>query len=68
MRRSPTRPGSPSQLKLQIAKLTKARFGASSEHGAKLDQMALELEDLQESAAELDETATIVEAAGLPRR
>jgi transposase len=54
------------QLKFRIAKLTQARFGASSEHGAKLDQLALALEDLQESAAELDEAATIAEAAGAP--
>lgn len=54
------------QLKFQIAKLKKERFGASSEHGAKLDQLALALEDLQESAAELDEVATIAEAAGAP--
>lgn len=47
------------QLKFQIAKLRKERFGASSEHGAKLDQLALALEDLQESAAELDEAAKI---------
>jgi len=53
-------------LKLQIAKLTKARFGASSEHGAKLDQLALALEDLQESAAELDAAAALAEAAGHP--
>ncbi len=32
------------QLKFQIAKLKKERFGASSEHGAKLDQLALALE------------------------
>lgn len=52
------------QLRFQIAKLKKERFGTSSEHGAKLDQLALALEDLQESAAEFDEAAAIAEAAG----
>lgn len=54
------------QLKFLIAKLKKERFGSSSEHGAKLDQLALALEDLQESAAELEEAGAIAEAAGAP--
>jgi transposase len=52
------------QLKFRIAKLTKDRFGASSERGAKLDQFLLALEDLQESAAEYESAADLAEAAG----
>ena len=54
------------QLKFQIAKLRKERFGASSERGAKLDQLTLALEDLQESAAELDAAADLKKAQGGP--
>ena len=54
------------QLKFQIAKLRKERFGASSEQGAKLDQLTLALEDLQESAAELDAAADLKKAQGGP--
>jgi transposase len=53
------------QLKFQIAKLRRERFGASSERGAKLDQLMLALEDLQESAAHLDAAADL-EAEGGP--
>ena len=53
------------QLRFQIAKLRRERFGASSERGAKLDQLRLALEDLQESAAHLDAAADL-EAEGGP--
>lgn len=52
------------QLRFQIAKLRHERFGASSERGAKLDQFVLALEDLEESAAELDAAADLKDAAG----
>ena len=50
-------------LKLMIAKLRHDRFGASSERSRKLiDQMELELEELQASAAE-DASATTAKEA-----
>ncbi|MEQ1650843.1 MAG: IS66 family transposase, partial [Hyphomicrobiaceae bacterium] len=39
-------------LKLTIAKMRRDTFGASSEHGAKLDQLELQLADLVEAATE----------------
>ena len=54
------------QLKFRIAKLRQERFGASSERAARLDQLVLALEDLEESAAELDATAERQEAEGSP--
>ena len=54
------------QLKFQIAKLRKERFGSSSERGAKLDQLMLALEDLQESAAEFDAAAGLKDAKAGP--
>jgi transposase len=54
------------QLKFQIAKLRKERFGSSSERGTKLDQLMLALEDLQESAAHLDAAADLKDAEGGP--
>lgn len=54
------------QLKFQITKLRRERFGASSERGAKLDQLVLALEDLEESAAEFDAAADLKDAEGGP--
>ena len=54
------------QFKFQIAKLRQERFGASSERAARLDQLVLALEDLQESAAELDAAADLKDAGGGP--
>ena len=50
------------KLKFTIAKLQHARFGQSSERGAILDQLELQLADLEENAAEA-ETAAQVAAA-----
>ncbi len=53
-------------LKLLIAKLKHEQFGASSERGRKLlDQMELQLEELEASAAE-DEAALDPDQAGQP--
>ena len=51
------------KLKLTIKKLRHERFGQSSERGALLDQLELQLADLEENAAEA-ETATEMAAAG----
>lgn len=56
------------QLKVRIAKLRHERFGASSERGARLDQLMLALEDLEESAAELDAAADLADAASGPTK
>src|SRR5271166_4061986 len=48
------------KLKYTIAKLRHQQFGQSSERGAILDQLELQLSELQENAAE-------AEAAALPR-
>ncbi len=55
-------------LKLLIAKLRHAQFGASSERGRKLlDQLELQLEEVQAACAE-DEAALDADAAGQPAR
>jgi len=55
-------------LKLLIAKLKHDRFGASSERGRKLlDQLELQLEELEATAAE-DEAALDPDTEGLPPR
>ena len=41
------------QLKLEIARLRRERFGASSERSARIEQLELTLEDLEEEAAEI---------------
>jgi len=51
------------RLKLQIAKLRRQHFGTSSERSARLDQLMLALEDLEESAAHLDAEAEAKDAA-----
>ena len=50
------------KLKLTIKKLRYEQFGQSSEHGALLDQLELQLADLEENAAH-PETATQLAAA-----
>ena len=50
------------KLKLTIKKLRHEQFGQSSEHGALLDQLELQLADLEENAAH-PETATQLAAA-----
>lgn len=42
------------RLRLQIAKLRRRHFGTSSERSARLEQLLLALEDLEESAAHMD--------------
>ena len=41
------------RLKLEIARLRRERFGASSERSARIEQLELKLEDLEETAAEI---------------
>ena len=41
------------RLKLEIARLRRERFGASSERSARIEQLELKLEDLEEAAAEI---------------
>jgi transposase len=50
------------KLKFMIAKLRHERFGQSSERGAILDQLELQLADLEENAAEADAAAQITAA------
>ena len=50
------------RLKLQIAKLRRQHFGTSSERSARLEQLMLALEDLEESAAHLDAEAEAKDA------
>jgi transposase len=54
------------RLKLQIAKLRRQHFGTSSERSARLEQLMLALEDLEESAAHLDAEAEAKDAASSP--
>ena len=54
------------RLKLQIAKLRRQHFGTSSERSARLDQLMLALEDLEESAAQMDAEAEVKDAAVSP--
>jgi transposase len=51
------------KLKFTIRKLRHDRFGQSSEHGALLDQLELQLADLEADAAQADTTAQIAAAA-----
>jgi transposase len=54
------------KLKLTIAKLRHARFGQSSEHGALLDQLELQLADLEEDASQAETAARMASAAATP--
>src|SRR3954470_24676891 len=47
------------KLKLTIKKLRHGQFGQSSERGALLDQLELQLSDLQENAAQADAAAQV---------
>ncbi|MCJ2110297.1 transposase [Methylobacterium sp. E-025] len=53
------------RLKLEVARLRRERFGASSERSARIDQLELTLEDLEETLAETDAQA-VVEPDALP--
>lgn len=44
------------RLKLEIARLRRERFGASSERSARIEQLELTLENLEEAAAEIAAT------------
>ena len=46
------------RLKLEVARLRRKRFGASSERSARIDQLELTLEDLEETLAETEAQAT----------
>ena len=48
------------RLKLEIARLRRERFGPSSERSARIEQLELRLEDLEEDAAETTATADAV--------
>src|SRR4030088_3683354 len=50
------------KLKLTIKKLRHEQFGQSSERGALLDQLELQLADLEENAAQAETTAQIAAA------
>src|SRR3712207_9176430 len=52
------------RLKLDIARLRRERFGPSAERSARLEQLELSLEDLEEAAAEAD-AAQAREAEGV---
>jgi transposase len=51
------------KLKLTIKKLRHGQFGQSSERGALLDQLELQLADLEENAAQAETAAQMVAAA-----
>jgi transposase len=51
------------KLKYTIKKLRHDRFGQSSEHGALLDQLELQLADLEEDAAQAETAARMAAAA-----
>jgi transposase len=51
------------KLKLTIKKLRHAQFGQSSERGALLDQLELQLADLEENAAQAETAARMLAAA-----
>ena len=52
------------KLKYTIRKLRHERFGQSSERGALLEQLELQLADLEEDAAQAEATARLAAAAG----
>jgi transposase len=54
------------RLKLQIAKLRRQHFGTTSERSARLEQLMLALEDLEESTAQLDAEAEVKDATAPP--
>src|SRR3712207_4499329 len=61
------------RLKLEIARLRRERFGPSAERSARLEQLELSLEDLEEAAAEAQAAQAadpdeITEGRGFTRR
>jgi transposase len=61
------------RLKLEIARLRRERFGPSAERSARLEQLELSLEDLEEAAAEAQaaqapDADDITEVGGFTRR
>src|SRR4051794_28900670 len=61
------------RLKLEIARLRRERFGPSAERRARLEQLELSLEDLEEAAAEADaaqvpDAGETTEVGGFTRR
>src|SRR3954447_17200821 len=61
------------RLKLEIARLRRERFGPSAERSARLKQLELSLEDLEETAAAADavkaaDAGETTEVRGFPRR
>src|SRR5947209_20536955 len=51
------------QMKFTIAKLRHEKFGQSSERGARLEQLELQLADLEEDASEAEAKAQMTAAA-----
>lgn len=56
------------KLRLEIARLRRQAFGASSERGRKLEQLELMLEDAEETLAEAEIAAEVAVAAVEPSR
>ena len=56
------------RLKLEIARLKRERFGQSAERGARIEQLELSLEDLEETAAAVEAAAETAEVQAHPRR
>ncbi len=56
------------RLKLEIARLRRERFGPSSERSARIEQLELRLEDLEEAAAETAKADDIVPVAAFGRQ
>src|SRR4051812_10740962 len=61
------------RLKLEIARLRRERFGPSAERSARLEQLELSLEDLEEAAAEAQaaqapDAGGMTEVGGFTRR
>ena len=56
------------RLKLEIARLKRERFGPSTERGARIEQLELSLEDLEETAAAVGAAAETAEVQAHPRR
>jgi transposase len=56
------------QMKLTIAKLRHERFGQSSERGAVLEQLELQLAEMEEDASEAEAAAQLAAAKAARRR
>ena len=55
------------RLKLEIARLRRERFGQSAERSARIEQLELSLEDLEETAAAVEAAAETAEVQAYPR-